>query len=60
MVSRSALLTWTFVVVAIALAYASTTATDRMYVPIAVLLGVGVLVPTILTERTGGGSRATE
>jgi len=49
-VSTETQITAVFVVLALVSTYATTTLTDSQFVPVAVLLGVGVVAPTLVNE----------
>jgi len=50
-VSTETQITGVFVALALVSTYATTTLTDSQFVPVAVLLGVGVVAPTLVNER---------
>jgi hypothetical protein len=50
LVSTETKITAIFVIVALVSVYGTTTVTDRQWVHFAVLLGVGVIVPTLINE----------
>jgi len=50
MVSKETQIVAVFVILGIALSYASTTVTESTVVQIAVLIGVGVIAPTLINE----------
>ena len=50
LVSTDTKITAVFVVLGVVLWYGSTTVTDNQFVQFALLLGVGIIVPTLLNE----------
>jgi hypothetical protein len=50
LVSTETKITAIFVIVALVSVYGATTVTDRQWVHFAVLLGLGVIVPTLINE----------
>jgi len=50
LVSTETKITAIFVVLALVAVFGSTTVTDRQWIHLAVLLGVGVILPTLINE----------
>lgn len=58
MVSKTMQITAIFVVLAVVLAYATSEFVGGMGLPVVVLLGVGVILPTVINQWRSSGSRA--
>ena len=56
MVSKTTQVTAFFIVLAVALAYGASVFVGGTAVPVALLLAVGVVIPTIINQRQTSGS----